>query len=211
MTDFVNVAIHVAGRAIVDPSSGAPTAEFLRALNDNVRNLKVAINQLAVVAEDIKASIEAAGIALTTAEAVRAELEQKVIADAVLTSYVEPNRILSSDIDPADSTLRTITIADHTRKYGDGQQASVTGSTLSGLAPGALYFVYYDDEDREGGAVSYVATMNSSQATQTRTRHTVGSITTVAPDSSGPTTGGGTTGPGIPPKLNGYEIVPEFD
>lgn len=222
MANFLKIATLLAGRAIVDPQTGNPRTDFLRALNDSFSNISSVVNQIKDQADNIELSLQRAGIALTTAQEVQAELAAKKRADSLTISYVDPTAILSSDVDPNDETKRTITIDDHSRIYGDGQTVEVTGATLAGLDQGTLYFIYYIDVDRmgstDGRVVSYIATQNAGSAVQSEDRHTVGSITTsgAATDNGDgtytpppPTDGGGTTGPGIPNRESGYSRVQE--
>jgi hypothetical protein len=73
-----------------------------------------------------------------------------------------------------------IVISGHVRVYGDGRQVSVSAGTVSGLAYSTLYYVYYDQESREGGAVQYFATTSKALAVQAGDRHFVGTVTTPA-------------------------------
>jgi len=112
--------------------------------------------------------------------------------DSITASYTAPGTILSA----ADAgTDATITIADHTRKYGDASQVAVTGADIPALAYSTKYYIYYDDETRAGGAVSFQATTNANTAlpNKVKGRHYCGNITT--PASGGTATNGGTTAP----------------
>jgi len=92
----------------------------------------------------------------------------------------------------AGSTTTSITVGSHTRNYSD-KAVSVSGSVITGLAYSTLYYVYYDDAPRAGGAVTMQATTDASLAGNSTTypaRHTLGSITTPA-SGGAPATGGG--------------------
>jgi hypothetical protein len=103
------------------------------------------------------------------------------------------------DADPADglmtATNTTITIEAHSRRYDD-QTVSINAGTLSTVAAsGALNHVYYDDPDRLGGAVTYIATTDPYTAANSPAnpyRHYVGSIVTDTVGGTG-TSGGGAT------------------
>ena len=196
MTDFVNLSAFIAGRPVTDPKTGAPTAEFLRQLNDTHRNIRVAINQLATQAADLEATIIQAGLALTTAEAVEAELELSIADGHLINSYTDPSTILSAT-DAGDDTI-TITIVDHDRVYGDGTTVSVTGGTLTGLLPATRYYVFYDDPDWEGGTVTYETCDCPEMGGQGNGQHAVGDI--ITPAIGGATTGGG----GVTPRGTRY-------
>ena len=103
---------------------------------------------------------------------------------------------MTSEEDPADIPNITITIAAHTRHYGDGTTVEVDGGTLTGASASKQYFIYYDDEFRAGGAVTYQKTFVAADAVQDGNRHTVGTIGTSSDGTA--TGGGGTTGSGIP-------------
>lgn len=80
----------------------------------------------------------------------------------------------------ATSLEAEISIAAHTLQYGDRVVAYNAG-TISGLDPDESYYVYADDPDYEGGAVSYSATTNGQLITASNGRYFVGAVrTTVA-------------------------------
>ncbi|MDK2758793.1 MAG: hypothetical protein KYX66_18875, partial [Blastomonas fulva] len=74
----------------------------------------------------------------------------------------------------------TVTVPNHSRVYPD-KTVSVTGAAITGVAYGQLVLIYYDDENRAGGAVSYGITTNSGEARVSSTypnRHYVGAVNT---------------------------------
>lgn len=80
----------------------------------------------------------------------------------------------------ATSLTAEITIAAHTLQYGD-RLVSYNAGSITGLDPDTNYFVYADDADYEGGAVSYSATTNGQTVTADNARYFVGAVrTTVA-------------------------------
>lgn len=83
-------------------------------------------------------------------------------------------------------TTTTITIAAHTRQYGFGL-VSLNAGSISGLAFSTKYYVYYDDPNYAGGAVSYQATTNLQDVVAGNHRIYVSSITTPADGGSGTT------------------------
>lgn len=98
-----------------------------------------------------------------------------------------------------------VTIPDHVRVYTSGRQVSVTGAVLT-LPFSATRLIYYDDENREGGAVSYQTTTDAAEAVFSAAnpdRHAIGYVTTI--DSGG--TGGGVGGSG-PPGSGGWGDTP---
>lgn len=82
----------------------------------------------------------------------------------------------------ADATIVTaqIDIAAHTLQYGFGSVSYGSG-TITGLDPETNYYVYADDPEYAGGAVSYIATTNGQAITSDNGRYFVGAVrTTVA-------------------------------
>jgi hypothetical protein len=95
---------------------------------------------------------------------------------------VSAGNVLSlQDINPlvasADATTATISIDAHTLQYGFGP-VSYNSGTIVGLLPSTSYYVYADDPDYEGGAVSYLATTNRPTLTADNGRYFVGTIET---------------------------------
>jgi hypothetical protein len=101
----------------------------------------------------------------------------------------------------ASDGTATITIPDHTRIYPAPQAAvAVAGATIAGLAPATTYFVYYDDPDLAGGAVTYATTTTAADAYYSAAhpyRHTICTVTTPKADGTGgSSSGGGPSGSG---------------
>jgi hypothetical protein len=77
----------------------------------------------------------------------------------------------------ATALAATITIAAHSVQYGFGQ-VTYSGGSIAGLTPEADYYVYADDPDYQGGAVSYFATLTRQDVTANNGRYFVGAIRT---------------------------------
>lgn len=122
----------------------------------------------------------------------------------ILNSYV--SGLGGSPLTAVDAgTTATISIAAHDRVYAD-KTVAVEAGTVTGRALGATFMVFYDDEDRSGGSVTYGATIDGAQAFNSPAfpaRHFVGYITT--PADGAPGTGGGGAGP---PGSGGGELLP---
>lgn len=107
------------------------------------------------------------------------------------------------------ATDDSITVSNHWRSYSDSDAlVAVTGTTIaSGIDAETIYYGYYDDGGRAGGAVSWHVTEDYFEA-QTSVdhpdRHYGFYITTDAPGGSG-TTGGGPPPPGGGGPYNPYE------
>lgn len=101
----------------------------------------------------------------------------------------------------------TISIAAHTRYYSDVSSVSVNSGTLTGAAYNTVYYIYYDQTSRAGGAVTYQKTTNANTGMSNKVagRHFCGKITTpaaAAADTTGavnPPSGGGGVGGGEVP------------
>lgn len=118
-----------------------------------------------------------------------ASLEQLLIAN----SYPIGLTITGAD---AGETA-TVTISAHDRVYQD-RTVAVEGGTITGLAHGTTYWIYTDDADRAGGALTFVPTTSYAGAFTSSTnpaRHYVGMILTPAAG-GGSSSGGGGTPPG---------------
>jgi len=87
----------------------------------------------------------------------------------------------------------TITIAAHDIVY-DGGTVSYNAGSITGLAFATGYFVYAEDADKEGGAVTYLATITGTNIAASAGRYYVGAITTPADGAGG--TGGAPGGGG---------------
>ena len=141
------------------------------------------VGNLAVLVAQIQAAQALAQAANDTAQ-------QNLAQTNIASSYTNPSNVLTAD------SAGNITIAAHSRVYGDGRSVSVDGGSLSGFAAGAYVSVFYDDAARMGGAVSYQGTTDA--VAQAGDRHSVGQITIPAAGSP-PATGGGVSAPGYIP------------
>lgn len=126
----------------------------------------------------------AATAAQSAADNAQTAADEAAAATAIANSYVSGVTITATDA----GANATITISAHTRYYADGTNVSVNGGSVTGLAYSTLYYIYYDQASRAGGAVTYAATTSEATAAQVGDRHTVGSVTTpaaAAPDNTG--------------------------
>ncbi|HEV2816712.1 MAG TPA: hypothetical protein VGW40_05775 [Allosphingosinicella sp.] len=166
-------------------ADGRPTKEFLRHLNDMAGSIQATVNDL------VKTEIELA-VTTATTTAVETDVAAAARLSALVHSYIDfTGTVLTAAVSPTDSSKAEITVASHTRIYGDGAHANVLGGALDLLDLGTEYFVYYEDAARAGGAVSFVATTNYLDANQIGDRHVVGKITTPSGSGDPPIYGGG--------------------
>lgn len=145
-----------------------------------------------------QASANAAAASAATAQAAVDDLGSN---SALILGHVVPTSILTATDAGASAT---ITIAGHTRVYGDNTSVAVTGGSITGLAYSSSYAVYYDDLTRAGGAVTYHATTTQTDAAADISigRHFVGLVQTPAALAAA-TTGIGALPVGFSPPL-GY-------
>lgn len=123
--------------------------------------------------------------------------------DSISASWTSPGTILTASDAGTDAT---ITIAAHSRKYGDTTEVSVNGGSLTGLAYSTKYYLYYDQTSRAGGVVTYLSATNPNTALPNAAegRHFCGFVTT--PASGGGDTSGGVSPPGSGGSLDGTDI-----
>ncbi len=115
-----------------------------------------------------------------------------------LSAYTTQLIATSFQIDFAPTaTDTTITVDDHVRRYTD-KDVAVAGAVLSGLSANTWYYIYYDDPERTGGAVTWHATTDYFTAFASAAnpaRHNGGYIKTDVAGGTG-TSGGGSLPPG---------------
>ena len=91
----------------------------------------------------------------------------------------------------------SVDISSHTREIG-GSVVALEAGSIEGLNLDTLYYVYYDDEEGEGGAVVYQATETESEAQRSVTngsRYYVGYIVTPPTAQAASSSGFGATPP----------------
>lgn len=148
---------------------GNPTAQMqvhwqrtMEAIEAAFAGLTGQITDLTSIVSQIQAVNDLASAASATAAAAKASID-------IANSFTDPTSVVSG----ANSGL--ITIAAHSRVYGDGSSVAVNSGTLPGFTPGDYVTVYYDDAARVGGAVIYQGTTNA--VAQAGSRHIVGQVT----------------------------------
>lgn len=164
--------------------------EAFNALADNV----AAIADAQAAADNANAAAAAANTAANNAQNTADAITE---TSELATSYVTGLTLSATDA----GSNATITISAHTRHYpqpnGTTTNVAVNSGSLTALAYDTLYYIYYDDASRAGGAVTYQSTTSEGTAAQIGNRHTVGAIRT--PVAAAANTGGVyPTAPGIP-------------
>ncbi len=160
-------------------------------------DLLAAVVAAQVAADDAQTAADtaqaAAVVAETSADTAQASADGANSVASLTASGVTPNPLTATDAG-ADAT---ITIAAHTRVYGDGATLAIAGPVnLTGRAYSTLYYVYYDDPTRADTTPTYQTTTSVATAAQTGDRHLVGSITTPAA-AAPPETGDYVAPPGV--------------
>lgn len=160
---------------------------LLNKMHDTARSLANTAQSTANTANTNAAAAQStANTANTTANTAKKN-------DKISASATSPTTVLSA-FDAGSSA--SITIAAHTRIYGDNTSVSgVASHTITGLSYSTTYGIYYDDPTTSTTSPTYVATSTLSDAMPNKAngRHYVGQVTTPA---SG---GGSTSGGGVPP------------
>lgn len=120
------------------------------------------------------------------------------IAQLIVNSKPDSSFAPTAAIDSGGTTA-TVTIPAHNRIYQD-KTVALNAGTITGLALNTYYALFYDDVNRAGGTVTFMASTNTDDALPATTahpgRHYLGYITTPATGSTGGSTGGGGGGGG---------------
>lgn len=170
--------------------------KFLTALETSLTDITNNVAAIQAAQAAANAAQTSANTAQSTANTANTTATRAKKNDALSTSWTSPGTILTAS---DAGTSATITVSTHTRKYSDATSASVTGSSITGLAYSTTYYVYYDDDAHAGGAQTYSAVTNPNTAAYNAAtgRHYCGSVTT-------PAAGGGSTTGGVTPTGGGY-------
>ena len=186
-------------RVAVTDNAGMPDRAFHQWWDTFAKSLETAINDLADSVALIAAAQDAADLANAAAASAdaAAAAAQGAADDAAATSALANSGVTGATITGTDAGANaTVNITAHTRIYGDGTSVSVNSGSVTALSYSTLYYIYYDQASRAGGAVTYAATTSDTTAAQTGDRHLVGSVTT--PAAAAPDTGGDYVGaPGL--------------
>lgn len=161
-----------------------------------IPELQTAIQAAQTAADNANAAADAAQSSATNAQTAadnaQAATDATTAATSLANSYITPTNVLTAT---SGAATATISIAANNRVYGDGTSVPVNSGSIAGLAVSTLYYIYYSDPSRTGGAVTYMASTNSNDAAQVGDIHTVGSITT--PAASGTSSGAVVNPPGV--------------
>lgn len=207
---FTNIEGLIADLAATQAAADAAQADATQALSDAVDALAAAVDAASDAAAAATAAATAATAAATAqttatdaatdAAAAQSTADAVKLNHAINTGNTIPGEVLTGTDAGSNAT---ITIAAHTRRYGDKADVSVSGGSLTGRAYSTEYYVYYDQTSRAGGAVTYQSTTNWNTADPNKTagRHFVGRV--VTPAAAAPPTSGGSGAP-----AGGGEVSP---
>lgn len=160
------------------PENQRDWEEFLRRLNQQIQydGQRAVLNALTTIASRTGTDLDTLASWLTD--------DGKAQDQRFLPQVSAGNVLSKQDAGPvtaiADSLSAEIDVAAHTVQYGFGQVSYNSGS-VTGLLPNTNYYVYADDPDYAGGAVTYFASTDGQNVTADNGRYFVGAIrTTVA-------------------------------
>ena len=172
-------------------ADGTPSLRMMAIWQNQAEQVEESVNAVIDAINAAAAAQAAADAADTAAANAQAAADAADTAAAAATTEQELNNsyVTGITITGTDAGANaTINITAHTRVYGDGASVSVNSGSVTGLSYSTLYYIYYDQASRAGGAVTYATTTDETVAVQTGDRHVVGSVTTpaaAAPDESG--------------------------
>lgn len=155
------------GEAILD-RDGGPSVRFQLLWQQTMQAIEDAFAALTLQVGDNTSVLAAIQNALNLATAANDNAVEAISIVNIANSFTEPSSVLTASSDG------TITVAPHTRVYGNGARVSVDGGTISGFSPGQFVRVYYDDAARDGGAVEYHGA--TADVVQQGNRHVVGGV-----------------------------------
>lgn len=168
--------------SIVD-ANGKPSFAFQKWW----QSLKTALETQEGLQDATIAALAAVNAAVVVVEAaaasasVDAATAQSAAAGANSVASLTNSGVTGVTITATDAGVNvTVTISAHTRVYGDGTSVAVNAGSVLALAYSTLFYIYYDQTSRLGGAVTYLATTSVLTAAQTGNRHLVGKVTTPA-------------------------------
>ena len=161
----------------LSPAECADPKQLARRLNEILPDIVAAFNGQQAALEAAGIAQDAADAANAAAEAAQAAADGTSTATALANSTVTGLTITATD---AGSNV-TISISAHTRNYGDGTTAAISGGSITGRPYSTDLWIYYDAPKGTTGAVTYqAATSVQGNASGNPNRHFVGAVTTPA-------------------------------
>lgn len=182
-------------------SGDKATIKFQRHWQETMERIETAINSLNAQVNSNTVLLAKITAAQTKADAANDNANEVGERQSIADSYTSPVSVATAQNDGS------ISIAAHTRKYGNGSSVSVDAGSVSGFTAGDYVTVYYKDAGREGGAVAYQGT--TSPIAQQGDTHIVGQATIPAAGEP-PASGNGPSGPGYSPPSSGGSGPAEY-
>lgn len=184
MADAFNLPFLPSNAALVD-AQGRPTPAFSVWWQQNRDAITKTLNAILAIPEIQQAlgstqaaaaiALAAAATANSAAVAAQGATDANARETSLQNSYIDPDSVLTA-------TPTVITVAAHTRYYGDGSFAAVNAGTVASTGTGDTDYVSYSDPSRTGGSVAFV--VSTASPTQTGDTHVVGAVLIPASGSS---------------------------
>lgn len=162
---------------IVD-DKGLATVEFQLFWQEAMEAVEEAFNGIAGALVAAGIALDAADVALAAADAAQTAADETTASSSLASSYV--TGLTVSAVDAGSDA--TIDISAHTRVYATNPPTSVSvnAGSVTGLAYSTVYYIYYDQASRAGGAVTYQVSTDVNDVAQINDRHSVATATTPA-------------------------------
>lgn len=183
-------------------AKGFNSFEFQLRFQRALEAIESAVNALNEQVNSNTAIVAALQAASTQAQAANDNATSVDVRTSIEGSYPDPTKVLTASGDG------TITIAAHVRAYTSGESVNIDAGSISGLTNEVKYTVFYSDAAREGGSVTYQASIMA--VAQGGNVHVLGQVTIPASGSAN-NSGSSPTAPGVPPPDDidppqGYEV-----
>ena len=182
--------------------NGTPTRRLMGIWQEAMDKIEEAFAALSQQVADNTTLLNQIAAAQALAQAANDNAETVNSRTSLADSYTNPASVGTYD------NTGAVTIAAHSRVYGDGTSVAVDGGSVSGFTAGQYVTVYYVDAGREGGAVTYQGTTNA--IAQTGDVHIVARGTIPAAGNP-PAEGSSPSAPGYtPPSSGGGTYDPDY-
>ena len=159
---------------------------FERFWDNSARELEKVLNQLLSIPaiqealENLETATQAAQNAADAAQTAADTANNATDAITAETNLVNSFIVAGSFTPPLISgdSSGNVTIASHTREYGDGTTTAITGATIATAAANPdIVRVYYDDTTRTNTAPTFLHTIDPAPPpVQSGDRHSVGAV-----------------------------------
>lgn len=157
---------------------GYPTTVFVLWWQEFADQIETSINGIALALEAAGIALDAADVALAAADAAQDAADTTLGESSLVNSFVKD--FAGASPLQADSA-GNVTIANHTRQYGDtalNPDVAITGSVVAtGEVNPAIVRFYYDDATRADTTPTFAFTVDpASPPVQGGIRHVIGAV-----------------------------------